>query len=56
MSAPRLNMLQKFAILAEYEAGVRVTAIAAKYGVHQTYPGLLAKRYGLVLRQARRPA
>ena len=50
MSAPRLSKDTKNAIIAEYVAGVKTHAIAAKYGVDRTYPGILARRRGVAQR------
>ncbi len=46
MSAPRLNEATKLAILRDYLAGVKLEAIAAKYGVNQSYARILARRRG----------
>jgi len=46
MSGPRLKADQKNAILADYLAGVAIRQIAAAHGVHQSYPGHLARRRG----------
>lgn len=51
MSAPRLTEAQKCEILAAYLEGERSTTIAARFGVHISYPGLLAKRHGSKLRR-----
>lgn len=47
MSGPRLSKEQKAEICKAYEAGENITLIASRYGVHPTYPGLLAKRRNL---------
>lgn len=44
MSAPRLSAAQKSEILQAYGRGERLKDIAARFGVHQSYPGVLAKR------------
>ena len=44
MSAPRLSHEVKQAIISEYASGEKIAVIAAKYGVDQTYPGLLYRR------------
>lgn len=41
-------------IIDEYLNGEKVEYIAAKYKVHQTYPSVLARRYGLKLRYPER--
>lgn len=46
MSAPRLTQEIKQAIVADYLAKIPIRELAEKYGVHQSYPGLLARRYG----------
>jgi transposase-like protein len=55
MGAPRLTKEAKQAILASYRRGDRVAAIAARFGVHQSYPGLLAKRRGFAVRKSSGP-
>ena len=50
MAAPRLSDLIKLAILAEYVAGAPIKIIGARYGVHQSYPGMLARRRGIEFR------
>lgn len=46
----RLSEETKAAILAEYEAGMKVSLIAAKYGVAITYPSTLVSRLNLPMR------
>lgn len=46
----RLSQETKTAILAEYDAGIKVAAIAAKYGVAVTYPSTLVARLALPMR------
>ena len=53
MSAPRLSKHDKDALLADYREGISIHELAQKYGVHYTYPGILAKRRGVHLRQPR---
>lgn len=47
MSAPRLTGEQKLAILRDFKAGAPLADIAAKFGVDQSYPRILARRRGL---------
>ena len=42
----------RLAILADYERGVKVEAIAAQHGVSPTTPIKLARRYGIPARRA----
>ncbi|NTF54391.1 hypothetical protein G6L12_05715 [Agrobacterium rhizogenes] len=44
MSVPRLSYATKQAIIADYTSGMKIAAIASKYGCHESYPGLLARR------------
>jgi transposase-like protein len=44
MSAPRLSEYTKRQIVKAYGAGETISAIAKRYGVHESYPGALAKR------------
>lgn len=44
MSAPRLTAEQKSRIVAAWEAGENGPSIAMRFGVHESYPMLLAKR------------
>jgi hypothetical protein len=44
MSSPRLSPETKIAIVEAYKAGERLASIAARFGVDQSYPGLLARR------------
>lgn len=50
MSAPRLTKEQRSAILLEYLGGTPVKKLAAKYGIHHSYPALLARRRGRATR------
>jgi len=56
MSAPRLSRERKHEIINAYLAGEKVDLIAAQFGVHHTYPGILAKRYGKTLRGNLKPS
>jgi transposase-like protein len=47
MSAPRLSVEIKQAIVRDYLAKIPIRALAEKYGVHQSYPGLLSRRRGV---------
>ncbi len=51
MSAPRLDSETKDKIVAEYLAGVKIHEIAKRFRVDPSYPGLLARRRGVALRQ-----
>jgi hypothetical protein len=42
----RLTNLQRDAILRDYLAGEKICVIAARHGVHESYPGVLATRRG----------
>jgi hypothetical protein len=44
MSAPRLSIETKQAIIRDYLAKIPTRELAAKYGVHQSYPGMLWRR------------
>lgn len=55
MSKPRLTPDQKLAVLRAYRQGEGVKTIAARFGIDNTYPSLLAKRRGLVRRSPRPP-
>lgn len=44
MSAPRLSAKAKRDIVLAYGRGEPVADIATRYGIHFTYPGILAKR------------
>jgi hypothetical protein len=46
----QLSSSETLAILAEYMAGVPIKIIGARHGVHQSYPGMLAKRRGIRFR------
>lgn len=46
MSAPRLSKDTKDEIVAAYVAGERTSEIARRFGVDESYPGLLARRRG----------
>lgn len=46
MSAPRLDKATKDRIVAAYVAGDKVADIAERFGVHPSYPGMLAGRRG----------
>ncbi len=50
MSKPRLTAEQKNEIVRRYRAGENVIQLAAAFGVHSSYPGLLVKRRGGRLR------
>lgn len=50
MSAPRLSKQARNEIVSRYLAGEKVVVIALEFGVHQSYPALLAKRRGIRLR------
>ncbi len=52
MSAPRLTSTDKGNILAAYVGGEPIKSISERFGVHPSYPGLLAKRRGLFLRSS----
>lgn len=54
MKPPRTKLTapQEHDILARYRAGEAVASIAADYLVDPSYPGLLAKRRGVKLRQS----
>jgi hypothetical protein len=47
----KLNEAQRQAIVVEYLAGDKLEAIAARYGVHQSYPRWLAKARGFAGRK-----
>lgn len=47
MSAPRLSVAEKNAIVAAYIAGEPLKAIAARFNVDPSYPSLIARRRGL---------
>jgi transposase-like protein len=47
MSAPRLSVSAKRAIVKAYHTGEPIKEIARTFGVHPSYPGRLAKRYGV---------
>jgi transposase-like protein len=49
MSSPRLSPETKTAIVEAYKAGERLSSIAARFGVDQSYPGLLARRRRVVV-------
>lgn len=53
MSAARLSEQTKREILAAYLAGDLVKHIAHRFGVDQSYPGLLAKRRSHATRSTR---
>lgn len=55
MSAPRLTSTDKGNILAAYVSGEPIKSISERFGVHPSYPGLLAKRRGLFLRSSATP-
>lgn len=42
----RLTKTQRAAIVAAYLANVPAETIAERYGVHKSYPGMLAQRRG----------
>lgn len=44
MSAPRLSERVKREIIIAYQRGEAVRSIAERYGIHESYPGVLAKR------------
>ena len=44
--AKRFDSATKKAILADYLAGTKIASIAAQYGCHESYPGVLAQRSG----------
>lgn len=44
MSSPRLTEQEKLGILKAYAAGEKVIAIAARFGVDNSYPSKLNKR------------
>lgn len=44
MSAPRLSEFEKREILKAYRRGDPIRDIANKFGVHQSYPAILARR------------
>jgi transposase-like protein len=46
MSAPRLSELEKREIVKAYRRGDPIKEIALRFGVHQSYPVILAKRRG----------
>jgi transposase-like protein len=46
----RLSDEERLAIVRAYEAGEPTAEIAARFGVDHSYPGLLAKRWGVKLR------
>ena len=46
MSAPRLTTAQKREIVRRYKAGDPISNISADFGVHVSYPTVLARRYG----------
>lgn len=52
MSAARLTEGQKQEILTLYIVGARSAGIAERFGVHHSYPGLLAKRRGVKARRS----
>lgn len=45
MSAPRLSSETKRKILDDYLAGEKIAHIAAKFGIHESYPRILARRH-----------
>lgn len=49
----KLSLEQRNLILDDYEEGIPVEKIALKYGVHHSYPTLLARRAGLMTRNNR---
>lgn len=49
----RLTSAQRRAILADYDAEIPVVEIAAKHGIHNTYPAILARRRGRARRNTR---
>ena len=53
MSTPKLSRQEKHHMLQMYLAGVNIKEIAFAFGVHLSYPGLYARRRGVVLRQPR---
>lgn len=53
MTKALLTEEQKQAILEAYRAGRAISDIAREFGCDQSYPGLLAKRRGVALRQSR---
>lgn len=55
MSAPRLTSFDKGSILAAYIVGEPIKSISERFGVHPSYPGLLAKRRGFSLRSSTTP-
>ncbi|KAB2655915.1 hypothetical protein F9K94_15420 [Brucella tritici] len=55
MSAPRLTSTDKGNILSAYVSGEPIKSISERFGVHPSYPGLLAKRRGLFLRSSATP-
>lgn len=54
MWANRLSKDQRDAVLDAYSKGVPVEKIAAEFGVHHTYPSLLARRRGLNTRMSKK--
>lgn len=50
MSAARLSKEQKDQIAYQYLIGINVKVIAKDFGVHHSYPSLLARRRGLITR------
>lgn len=45
MGAPRLSSETKRKILEAYLDGEKIATIAAQFGVHQSYPRILARRH-----------
>lgn len=51
MSAPRLTEKQKQAIVQAYVDGIKNEVIAAEFEVDPSYPAILAKRRGILVRR-----
>lgn len=50
--AQQIDRVTRLAILADYEAGVKIEAIAAQHGVSIATPTTLARRFGVPARRA----
>jgi hypothetical protein len=48
---PKLTQVQQMELLADYAADMKVTVIAAKYGVAPSYVSKLAQRRGATMRE-----
>lgn len=56
MSGPRLSEKVKREIIIAYGRGVPVGMIAQQFGIHESYPGVLARRRGIARTGGPRPA